>query len=96
MGQSITSATDMMSYAGDLRRAAKQAPTPETAQKIQTSAQHLEKAALARVGLTAPGIGKLLRFPADFNGGWLRVGSWGGPKSRAFSSRFRHLAAFPA
>jgi len=49
-----------MSYAGDLRRAAKQAPTPETAQKIQTSAQHLEKAALARVGLTAPGIGKLL------------------------------------
>ena len=60
MGQSITSATDMMSYAGDLRRAAKQAPTPETAQKIQTSAQHLEKAALARVGLTAPGIGKLL------------------------------------
>ena len=50
----------MMSYAGDLRRAAKQAPTPEAAQKIQSSAQQLEKTALTRAGLTAPGIGKLL------------------------------------
>ena len=60
MGQTITSVTDMVSYAGDLRRAAKQAPTPETAQKIQTSATQLEKTALTRLGLTAPGVGKLL------------------------------------
>jgi hypothetical protein len=60
MGQTITSATDMVSYAGDLRRAAKQAPTQDVAQKIQSSAQQLEKAALTRVGLTAPGIGTLL------------------------------------
>jgi len=60
MGQTISSVTDMMSYAGDLRRAAKQAPTTEAAQKMQTSAQHLEKNALTRVGLTAPGIGQLL------------------------------------
>ena len=60
MGQTISSVTDMVSYAGDLRRAAKQAPTPETAQKIQTSANQLEKTALTRLGLTAPGVGKLL------------------------------------
>jgi len=60
MGQTITSVTDMVSYAGDLRRAAKQAPTPEMAQKIHTTAQQLEKTALTRVGLTGPGIGKLL------------------------------------
>ena len=60
MGQTITSVTDMVSYAGDLRRAAKQAPTPEMAQKIQHTAQQLEKTALTRVGLTGPGIGKLL------------------------------------
>jgi len=60
MGQTITSVTDMVSYAGDLRRAARQAPTPETAQKIQTSANQLEKTALTRLGLTAPGVGKLL------------------------------------
>ena len=60
MGQTITSVTDMVSYAGDLRRAAKQAPTPETAQKIQTSANQLEKTALTRLGLTAQGVGKLL------------------------------------
>jgi hypothetical protein len=60
MGQTITSVTDMVSYAGDLRRAAKQAPTPEVAQKIQTSATQLEKTALNRVGLTAQGIGTLL------------------------------------
>ena len=50
----------MVSYAGDLRRAAKQAPTPEMAQKIHNSAQQLEKTALKRVGLTGPGIGQLL------------------------------------
>jgi len=60
MGQTITSATDMVSYAGDLRRAAKQAATPDVARKIQSTAQQLEKTALTRVGLTAPGIGKLL------------------------------------
>jgi hypothetical protein len=60
MGQTITSVTDMVSYAGDLRRAAKEAPTPEVAQKIQSSAQQLEQSALKRVGLTAPHIGKLL------------------------------------
>lgn len=37
MGQSISSVTDMVSYAGALRRAVQQAPTPETAQKIQRS-----------------------------------------------------------
>jgi hypothetical protein len=60
MGQTITSVTDMVSYAGDLRRAAKVAPTPEVAQKIQTSAAQLEKTALNRVGLHAQGIGRLL------------------------------------
>ena len=60
MGQTITSVTDMVSYAGDLRRAAKQAPSPEVAQKIQTSAAQLEKTALNRVGLTAHGVGRLL------------------------------------
>ena len=60
MGQTISSVTDMVSYAGDLRRAAKQAPTPEAAQKRQTSANQLEKTALTRLGLTAPGVGKLL------------------------------------
>ncbi|HWY66102.1 MAG TPA: hypothetical protein VNX61_12895 [Rhizomicrobium sp.] len=60
MGQTISTVTDMMSYAGDLRRAAKQASTPEVAQKIQSSAQELEKTALTRAGLTAPGIGTLL------------------------------------
>jgi hypothetical protein len=43
-----------------LRRAAKVAPTPEVAQKIQTSAAQLEKTALNRVGLHAQGIGRLL------------------------------------
>jgi hypothetical protein len=60
MGQTITSVVDMVSYAGDLRRAARQAPTPETAQKIQSSATQLEKTALNRAGLNAQGIGKLL------------------------------------
>ena len=60
MGQTITSVVDMDSYAGDLRRAAKEAPTPETAQKIQSSATELAKTALNRVGLNAQGIGRLL------------------------------------
>jgi hypothetical protein len=60
MGQAITSVVDMVSYAGDLRRAAKQAATPEAAEKIQRSASDLEKTALTRVGLSGSGIGKLL------------------------------------
>ena len=60
MGQSISSVTDMVSYAGALRRAVKQAPTPETAQKIQHTATQLEKTALTRVGQAGPGIGALL------------------------------------
>jgi hypothetical protein len=60
MGQTITSVTDMVSYAGDLRRAAKQTPEPDVAEKIQRSASELEKSALSRLGLTGPGIGKLL------------------------------------
>jgi hypothetical protein len=60
MGQTITSVTDMVSYAGDLRRAAKQATTPEEAEKIQRSANTLEKTALATVGQAGPGIGTLL------------------------------------
>jgi hypothetical protein len=60
MGQSISSVTDMVSYAGALRRAVKQAPTPETAAKIQRTAAEMEKTALTRVGQGGPGIGKLL------------------------------------
>jgi len=50
----------MVSYAGDLRRAAKLAPTPEVSNKIQQSATELEKKALAQVGQAGPGIGRLL------------------------------------
>jgi hypothetical protein len=60
MGQSITSVVDMVSMAGELRRAAKLAPQPELAEKIQRSASEMEKVALARVGQTGPGIGALL------------------------------------
>jgi hypothetical protein len=60
MGQTITSVTDMVSYAGDLRRAAKQAPTHEESAKLQQSAAELEKKGLAQVGQTGPGIGRLL------------------------------------
>jgi hypothetical protein len=60
MGQTITSVPDMVSYAGDLRRAAKQAPTPEASSKIQQSAAALEQKALVQVGQAGPGIGKLL------------------------------------
>jgi hypothetical protein len=61
MGQAITSTTDMISYAGALRRAAKQAPAPELAQKIQQSASQLEKTALNQtVKGAGPGLGALL------------------------------------
>jgi hypothetical protein len=49
-----------VSYAGDLRRAANQAPTPEESAKLQQSAAELEKKGLAQVGQTGPGIGRLL------------------------------------
>ena len=42
------------------RRAAKQATTPEEAEKIRRSANTLEKTALAKVGQAGPGIGTLL------------------------------------
>jgi len=60
MGQTITSVADMVSYAGDLRRAAKQAPTPEVRTKIQLSAAALEQKGLAQIGKAGPGIGRLL------------------------------------
>ena len=60
MGQAITSITDMVSYAGNLRRAAKQQSVPEVAQKIQRSAQELENTALKHISQAAPNMGKLL------------------------------------
>jgi len=60
MGHTITSVTDMISYAGDLRRAARQAPTQEISNKLQQSAAELEKKGLAQVGQAGPGIGRLL------------------------------------
>jgi hypothetical protein len=60
MGQTITSVVDMVSYAGDLRRAAKQAPSQDMAEKIQRSASDLEKTALNKVGQAGFGIGRLL------------------------------------
>lgn len=60
MGQTISAPTDMVTYAGDLRRAAKQIRAPEMAEKIARSAAELEKTALAKVGATGAGIGKLL------------------------------------
>jgi hypothetical protein len=60
MGQTITSITDMVSYAGDLRRAAKQQQDAQTAQKIQRVAQELETTALKHISQAAPNLGKLL------------------------------------
>lgn len=61
MGQTITSATDMISYAGELRRAARREPQPEVAQKLSESAHQLEKTGIAQVAKdTAPHIGRLL------------------------------------
>lgn len=60
MGQTISSVPDMISYAGDLRRAAKQTTAPELSAKIQQSAQALEKTALTRIGKAGSGIGVLL------------------------------------
>jgi hypothetical protein len=61
MGQTITSATDMISYAGELRRAARRLPEPELAQKIQSSAVQLETTAIRQVAKSAAAqIGALL------------------------------------
>ena len=61
MGQTITTVTDMISYAGELRRAAKRAPAPELAHKIQQSASMLEKTAVNRaVQGAGPRLGALL------------------------------------
>jgi hypothetical protein len=60
MGSSISSVTQMVSMAGDLRRNAQQIPEPELAAKIHQAAAELETKAFARVGQTSPMIGKLL------------------------------------
>jgi hypothetical protein len=60
MGQAIGSATEMVSYAGDLRRAANQMAAPELAANIQSAAAEIEKTGLAKVGQAGPGIGALL------------------------------------
>ena len=61
MGQTISSPTDMISYAGELRRAAKREAMPERAQQIEQSASRLEKSAINQVAKDAgPRLGKLL------------------------------------
>jgi hypothetical protein len=60
MGQAIHSATEMVSYAGDLRRSARQEQAPDVARKIQHAANKLEKTAFDRLSLNSPNIGKLL------------------------------------
>jgi hypothetical protein len=60
MGQAIHSATEMVSYAGDLRRSARREQAPDVARKIQHAADKLEKMAFDRLSLNSPNIGKLL------------------------------------
>jgi hypothetical protein len=60
MGQTINDVPQMIAYSGDLRREAKAAAAPELAQKLQQSADVLEKQALAKAGIDNPRIGKLL------------------------------------
>jgi hypothetical protein len=60
MGQTIDNVSHMIAYSGDLRRQAKEATSPELAQKLQQSANTLEKAALVKAGIDNPRIGKLL------------------------------------
>ncbi len=60
MGQTIHSVTDMVSYAGDLRRAARQTQQPELAAKMQQASKTLEQTALNRVSDAGPNLGKLL------------------------------------
>ena len=60
MGTAITSVAQMIHTAGDLRRDAKQAVSPEHAAKLQQVAANLETEAFSKVGITNPRIGKLL------------------------------------
>lgn len=60
MGQAISSVTDMVSYSGELRRAARSQTDAEMAQKIQRSAEQLESTALKHISQAAPNLGKLL------------------------------------
>ncbi len=60
MGQTIDSVPQMVSYAGDLRRAAKQAQDEDHAVKLTRVANTLEAQALTKAGITSPHIGKLL------------------------------------
>ncbi len=61
MGQTISSVPNMIAFAGDLRRDAKQVTTPpDLAVKLKTAAAMLESQALAKVGQTSPAVGKLL------------------------------------
>jgi hypothetical protein len=60
MGQTIGSVPQMISFAGDLRRQAKQTTEPEQAIKLNIAAAKLETTALAQVGQTSPHIGALL------------------------------------
>ncbi len=60
MGQTITSLNHMVSYAGDLRRQAREAQTPDLAAKLQQSATKLETEAFTKAGIDNPKIGKLL------------------------------------
>lgn len=60
MGQSLSSINDMVSYAGDLRRAARQEAALEDAPKIRRAAAEMEQAAFARLSLKGEAIGRLL------------------------------------
>jgi hypothetical protein len=60
MGSAITSVTQMVTVAGELRRDAGKVQQPELAAKFHQAASTLETQAFARVGATGPNIGKLL------------------------------------
>jgi hypothetical protein len=60
MGSAISSPSDMISFAGELRRAAPKATSPDLSRKIQQVAAELEKSGLAKAGFAGPGIGALL------------------------------------
>ena len=60
MGSAVSSIPNMIYTAGDMRRAAKTAPSPEHAAKLQSIATNMENHALAKAGITNPRIGKLL------------------------------------
>jgi hypothetical protein len=58
MGQTITSATEIIFYAGDLRLAAKQAAAPELVEKIQRARQKWKKLRSQRLGWLARVLGR--------------------------------------